>query len=137
MILSVFVRLVLVLLLAAAIASSCGSQGREVSRGASGNCVRAWNVAGNAANRKVVVTSTQPWKVEVSRWIIDHPAPSSTGKGCSYFFFTDLRWMTFSGTWEQNGDLRWAKPPKTSHPRSPQQRILGPTTTIDAGGMIR
>jgi hypothetical protein len=129
-------RLALVVVVAVA-AGGCGGHGRAVSHGAGGSCVRAWNASGNAANRKQVVKSAEVWKLQVSGWARSQPAPESIGRGCSYFFFTDDRWVTFSGSWESDGDLRWGKPPKATHSRTPEQRIAGPNARLESDATIR
>ena len=123
-------------MLTAALTTSCGGHGHAVSHGAAGSCLRAWNADGNAANRQFAVATTQAWQVEVTHSVVDHPAPGSSGRGCSYLFFNSRRWMTFRGTWQANGDLRWAQPPSGTKPRFPEQRFLGPTSTVTFDGMI-
>jgi hypothetical protein len=129
-------RLACLAALAMLVTSGCSGHGHAVSRNADGSCLRAWNAAGNAANREFAVSTAQAWRVEVTHSMVDHPAPGSTGRGCSYLFFNSKRWMTFGGTWQANGDLRWAQPPSGTKARFPEQRFLGPTSTVNSDGMI-
>ena len=121
---------------AVAVSTGCG-EGAALSHGVKGNCVRAWNDAGNGDNRRAVIDAREPWRAVVSRWIVFHPREGFTGNGCSYFFFSDKRWMTFSGAWESDGDLRWGIPPTQGGRRRTEQRPSKPNAELRRNGTLR
>jgi hypothetical protein len=128
------------ILLAVMIAVSAGCGGNEsapVVRGADESCLRAWNESAPADNRHAVAETQEQLRVVVSRWIISHPAEDLTGDGCSYFFFSDARWFSFSGAWQKDGDLRWDIPPTQRGPRRPEQQISEPNAEPQADGTLR
>lgn len=127
-----------VCVVAAALASGCGGDdSATVSRGAESDCFRAWNSDANRPNREAVAEHAGEWRVVVRRWHVDHPAEDLTGAGCSYFFFDDDSWVSFSGAWEANGDLRWGVPPTQRGPRRPEQQISEPNADLEDGGTLR
>jgi hypothetical protein len=97
-------------------------------------CISEWNAPTNAMNRTVVAQSGQRWRVEVRRWTVDHPAEDLDIDWCSYFFYTDARWMSFSGAWEKDGDLRWGVPANQRGPRTPEQQIGEPNAVVQPDG---
>ena len=121
-----------------ALISGCGGDdGATVSRAPEGDCLHAWNDDANGANRDAVAEDAGEWRVVVSRWEVDHPAEGLTGEGCSYFFFDDDRWASFSGAWEADGDLRWGIPPTQRGPRRPEQQISEPNADLQDDGRLR
>jgi hypothetical protein len=96
-----------------------------------------WNDSANANNRDAVAEGEEQWRVAVSRWVVDHPADDFTGEGCSYFFFNDARWVSFSGAWEDDGDLHWGIPPTQRGRRRPEQQISQPNADLQEDGTLR
>lgn len=121
--------------------SDSGRSVSRVSRGAAGDCIRAWNAAGNAETRAEVRAKQRGWAVEVSRFQVSHPVtgPSAddlTGAGCSYFLRSHARWKSYGGSWEADGDLRWGTPVTSSGTRTPQQTIQPPNAVLVGGGQL-
>lgn len=138
------------LLLAALVVGLAGCTGDDdgsdssaapVSRGANGDCVRAWNSPGNAANRRAAAAEHSGWSVALSEWSVSHAAPNPSGddligEGCSYFFSSETRWRSYSGGWEADGDLRWNMPHEARGPRTPEQSIQPPNAVLEADGKV-
>jgi hypothetical protein len=88
------------------------------------DCFAAWNAPGNNANRVAV----GGFEIASVSGFVQTPGlrPSSRAdeaagsEGCSYLFHTDHRYLTLSGTWEDEG-LRWGTPPTISGSWSVQQ----------------
>lgn len=117
------------------------SKPAAVSRVANGNCILAWNAAGNNGNRSAVTRDHVGWSVAVSEWMVSHPASDPRGndligEGCSYFFYSTTRWRSYSGGWEADGDLRWETPPTMGGKRTPEQQIVPPTALLRADGEL-
>ena len=113
-----------------------------VSRGASGDCVQAWNAPGNSANRSAAAAKHDGWAVSLSEWMIDHPTPDPSGndligEGCSYFFSSPTHWRSYSGGWEADGDLRWGMPHEGGGRRRPEQQIQSPNAILRHGKLTR
>lgn len=141
-----------VLILFGLLALLTGGDSASVSRGANGDCVRAWNAAGNAGNQSAAANSYSGWPVVFGEFVVGHAGSGQsgndlTGEGCSYFLYSSKRWKSYSGTWEADGDLRWGVPQTTSGERTPEQQIpppfavLGPHAKlvripIDRGGPV-
>lgn len=132
----------LVALLAGCNGSSDVAQSRgPVSRGASGDCLKAWNSPGNSANRTAAAAKHEGWSVALSEWTVDHASSSPagddlTGRGCSYFFYSATRWRSYSGGWEADGDLRWNMPHETGGRRTPEQRLQPPNAVLRDHGRL-
>lgn len=112
-----------------------------VSRGANGDCLRAWNAAGNTANRSAAAAKHDGWSVALSEWVVSHPATGPSGddligEGCSYFFHSPTRWQSYSGGWEADGDLRWGTPPAAGGRRTPEQQIQPPNAVLRRQGEL-
>jgi hypothetical protein len=112
-----------------------------VSGGANGDCLRAWNSRGNAANRSEAATEHEGWSVAWSEWLVSHPAPDPSGDdlvggGCSYVFYSSTHWRSYSGGWEADGDLRWGIPPGGGGRRTPEQQIQPPNATLQPHGKL-
>ena len=112
-----------------------------VSRGANGDCLKAWNAPGNATNQKLAASEHRGWSVALSRWSVDHAPPDPSGDdlvgaGCSYFFSSATRWRSYSGGWEADGDLRWEMTHEASGPRTREQRLELPNAFLDAQGKL-
>lgn len=136
--------------LAAVIAGCTGGSGDRpadvratapVSRGANGDCVRAWNAAGNSANRSAAASDHDGWAVDISEWTVSHPAPDPSasaliGEGCSYFFRSPTHWRSYSGSWEADGDLRWDDRLAARGRRTPEQQIQPPNAVLQSGGEL-
>ena len=131
---AIYVVLVLVL------TGGCSGDDRPTVSGngsADGECVQAWNDDANRPNHDTVAEGAGQWRVVVSRWNVDHPAEGLTGEGCSYFFFDDDLWASFSGAWAADGDLRWGIPPTQRGPRRPEQQIREPNADLQDDGTLR
>ncbi len=111
----------LALLLPTAVLAGCAggddapvSRGADapVSREANGDCVRAWNAAGNAANQAAAARNDDGWSVEISEFHVSHPA------------------------WEADGDLRWGIPPTSGGERTPEQEIHPPNAILRTHGKL-
>jgi hypothetical protein len=112
-----------------------------VSRGAGGDCLKAWNAPGNSANRTAAAGKHEGWSVALSEWVVDHPAPERSGddligEGCSYFFSSSTHWRSYSGGWEADGDLRWGMPGESSGRRTPEQQIQPPNAVLEPHGKL-
>ncbi|HXG72237.1 MAG TPA: hypothetical protein VNJ04_16625 [Gemmatimonadaceae bacterium] len=112
-----------------------------VSRGANGDCLRAWNSPGNAANRSEATAKHDNWSAALSEWVIDHPAPHPSGddlvgRGCSYFFYSSTHWRSYSGGWEVDGDLRWGMPHGGGGQRTPEQQLQPPNAVLQQHGKL-
>lgn len=117
------------------------SDAAPVSRDANGDCVRAWNAAGNVANRSAAAAEHSGWSVGVSEWSVSHPNPDPAGsdligEGCSYFFDSAMKWRSYSGGWEADGDLRWDVPPSMGGERTPEQQIELPNAILRENGKL-
>ena len=129
-------RSVLLCALVAGVAAGCTGADPPAVGSTTPDCFHAWNDTANAQNRADVVGSDEQWRVTVSRWIIDHPAEDLTGEGCAYFFFTDARWVSFSGAWKHDGGLRWGVPPTQRGPRLPDQQVSQPNGSLAEDGTL-
>ena len=112
-----------------------------VSRDAGRDCFRAWNAAGNAANRSAAAENHDGWSVAVSEWMVSHADASPSGNelvgtGCSYFFHSATRWQSYSGGWEADGDLRWQTPPSAGGRRTPEQQLQPPNAVLGPQGRL-
>jgi hypothetical protein len=143
-------RTLLVVVLVALVSGCTGGSGSppggrnavaEVSHGANGDCVRAWNAPGNSANRSAAAVKHDGWAVSLSEWVIDHriPDPSGddlVGEGCSYFLSSSTNWRSYSGGWEADGDLRWGSPPGRGGLRTAEQQIQPPNAILQPEGRL-
>lgn len=111
------------------------AQPPAISRGAEGDCFKAWNALGNVRNRVQVAREHSGWSLEVTVVQISHPADSLTGTGCGYFLHSNSRWTSFSGMWEHDGDFVWATRSQ-GDPSTEEQEIRRPNAVVLAQGQI-
>ena len=100
------------------------------------DCLRAWNDAANGSNRSAVTEDGVEWRVAVTPFEVNHPAPDVTGEGCSYVFSTDLRWMSFKVGWKKDGGLRWDAPPERGSVRA-EQHVPEPNANVHEDGTLQ
>jgi hypothetical protein len=122
-------------------ASDVDTPRAPVSRGAGGDCVKAWNAPGNSANRAAAAAKHRDWSVALSEWTIDHATANPSGddlvgEGCSYSFSSATHWRSYSGGWEADGDLRWNMPHEASGRRMPEQQIQPPNAVLRPQGKL-
>ena len=72
---------------------------------------------------------------------VSHPATGPSGNDligevCSYFFHSAMRWQSYSGGWEADGDLRWDIPPAASGRRTSEQQIQPPNAILRGHGKL-
>lgn len=116
--------------------ASVEAEPRAVSRGADGDCIRAWNATGNAANRSAAARE-DGWAVSVGEFSINHPGPGITGAGCTYVFRSSTHWRSYSGNWETDGDLRWDAASMGGR-RTTAQHFAPPNAILhDRGRLVR
>lgn len=130
-------RFVIVILTMLVAATGCTDRGREaLSRGANGDCFRAWNAEGNDANRATVAAENGGWQVRVSTSQLSHPADGLTGAGCSYVLFSSTHWVAYGGLWENDGDFRWQPGARAARRRTPAQTIGASNAVLQRGGRV-
>lgn len=129
--------------LSLAVLTACGSSrnhGAAASPPAANRtqagCVDIWNTHEDASNREQIASDSERWRVEVSTWVVNHPASDSTGEGCSYLFATDERWTSFSGMWRTDGTLAWQDQLTQGGARTPEQRIQLTSLNVQTDGSL-
>lgn len=129
-------RLIAIIVAFAAVASGCGGSDAGGLDGSEAACVEAWNSHLDEAKRKRVAEETS-WQVEVTTWIVNHPAPDITGEGCSYVFVTTERWLSFSGARKNDGSFEWTPALTQGGLRTPEQRFRLSGFEVQPDGSLR
>jgi hypothetical protein len=101
------------------------------------DCLAQWNAGENETNRSIIAGSAAAWHVEVSLGIINHPAADKTGEQCSYLFSTESHWISFTGSWNDDGTFEWSPGLTQRGQREPGQQIEDSGYTIDEDGRLR
>ncbi len=121
---------------ALALGAGCAGDDPAAVSSRTQDCLRAWNDPANGSNRSAVTEGGVQWRVAVTPFVVNHPADDVTGEGCSYFFSTDARWISFSVGWKKDGGLRWDAPPSQRGSVSPKQHIPEPNANVHEDGTL-
>jgi hypothetical protein len=114
----------LAVVVSAALLTGCGGAAQpDVRRAArpAGDCLAAWNAAGNEENRRRVADegfeAARVGEFVQIGYFAEGASEQQRGEarreGCSYLFHDDRRYLSVSGTW-QAGRIRWGVQPELS-----------------------
>ena len=115
----------------AAVLAGCGGAAQpDVRRAAApgGDCLAAWNAAGNEENRRRVADEGFE-EARVGEFVqlgyfaegaSEQQRGEERSEGCSYLFHDDERYLSVSGTRQGDG-MRWGPPPELSGSWSAEQ----------------
>lgn len=101
------------------------------------DCLAPWNAGDNKPNRSIIAGSAAAWHVEVSLGIINHPAAGKTGDQCSYVFSNETHWISFTGSWNDDGTFEWSPGLTQRGQRDLGQQIEDSGYTIDEDGRLK
>ena len=124
--------------------TACGADEKRVAPTGSRDCLAVWNGDGNEANRarmaheKFAVARVSGF-TQIADFGQDATAEDRADaerEGCSYLFHDEHRYLTISGTWEDDR-LLWGTPPTISGSWSPEQQAnTQDNATLEADGKL-